>query len=115
MTGTSPPPALMTKSLCLAGLVVLSGGLVCGAPLVTTSPPTAITTGSAMLHGMVNPDGAPVTAFFEYGTTTNYGGTVPVTLPSPGGAAPQEVSATVSRLFSGVTWHCRLTAITDSG
>ena len=42
-------------------------------PTVLTLPPICPCPTSATLNGTVNPDGYPTTAWFQWGTTTNYG------------------------------------------
>jgi len=55
-------------------------------PIVTTLAATGVTAGNANLNGTVNPNGAPTTAYFEYGLTTNYGSTGQVVpLPATNG------------------------------
>ncbi len=43
------------------------------APLATTLAASAISATNATLNGTVNPNGAATTAWFQYGSTTNYG------------------------------------------
>ena len=47
------------------------------AATVWTLSATAVTTTSATLNGTVNPNGYPTTAWFQWGTTTNYGNLTP--------------------------------------
>jgi hypothetical protein len=42
-------------------------------PVATTLAPTSIGETFAVLRGTVNPMGSPTSAWFAYGTTTNYG------------------------------------------
>ena len=66
---------------------------------------------SATLTGTVNPEGSEVTnCRFEYGTTTAYGAAMPCS-PSPGaGRSPVAVSAEITGLAAGTTYHYRLLA-----
>ncbi|HXI54227.1 MAG TPA: C-type lectin domain-containing protein, partial [Candidatus Saccharimonadales bacterium] len=45
-------------------------------PVVTTLAADQLTTNSARLRGQVNPRGWPTTAWFEWGTATNYGNVI---------------------------------------
>jgi hypothetical protein len=85
------------------------------APLVTTEAATSVTSSTAILNGTINPKGANTTAYFEYGTTTAYGTTATAALYSSNGSYPQSVSATVSNLQPGTTYHCRLVATNSQG
>jgi hypothetical protein len=83
-------------------------------PGVTTTAATALTATNATLNGIVNPNGQPATAVFQYGLTTNYGFAAAVagTLT---GATAQAVSANISGLSAGTTYHFRLTATNGAG
>ncbi len=78
------------------------------APVVSTGPASALDTTSATLSGSVNPAGSPVSAHFEYGTDTGYGSSTPVQAVS--GEAPVAVTASLSGLSPGTTYHYRLVA-----
>jgi chitodextrinase len=80
-------------------------------PVVSQTAASGITSTSAALSGLVNPSGAATTAWFEYGTTTAYGSsTSPVTLST---ASP--LSANLTGLASGITYHFRLVARNAGG
>ncbi len=85
-------------------------------PDVTTDAASNVMRTSAKLEGVVNPDGQEVTSCeFEYGTSTAYGQTVPCT-PAPGsGSSPVPVSAELSGLALGTTYHYRLVAGNSNG
>jgi hypothetical protein len=90
--------------------------LVAGAasPSVTTTNPTAITTNSATLKGTANPNGLATSAYFEWGTTTNYGSlTAPQSLGA--GSSPVAVQANLSSLLTDTNYHYRLVASNASG
>jgi hypothetical protein len=84
-------------------------------PLVTTTSASGITATNATLNGTVNPNGAATTAQFEYGLTTAYGSTADVTLSPSNGTTTQTVSAVISGLQAGQTYHYRLTATNSCG
>jgi hypothetical protein len=67
--------------------------------------------GEATLTGTVNPDGIEVTeCVFEYGTSTEYGHSAPCAQAVGAGTSPVAVSAHLTGLEPGVTYHYRLTA-----
>jgi subtilisin-like proprotein convertase family protein len=77
-------------------------------PLAFTHPAQSTTGTSAQLDGMITPGGLPATAWFQWGTSTNYG---LVTPPLPAGATNFNV-AYVTSLVTGLTvnvpYHFRL-------
>lgn len=77
-------------------------------PTAVTGAATNVGDSGATLAGTVTPDGAPVTARFEYGTTTAYGRTAAAT-----GATA--VSATLTGLAPETTYHYRLVATSPGG
>jgi hypothetical protein len=85
-----------------------------GAPQASTLSASSITTNSATLNGTVNPDGYPTTAWFEWGTTTNYGDLTPVVALGSGTTA-LPLSAPLAGLSPGATYHFRVAATNDNG
>lgn len=107
---------------CLATvvlIVVATGFLVphavaAGPPSATTGPALSLTSSSADLTGTVNPNGESTTYSFQFGTTTGYGSqTNPVSAGS--GTQDQVVTAMLTGLRSGTTYHYRMVAINASG
>jgi len=84
-------------------------------PSVTTGAASGITPSAATLNGTVNPNGSASTARFEYGLTVAYGSLAGVTLLPDYGATVQDVSASLSGLQYGTTYHYRLTATNNGG
>lgn len=78
-------------------------------PFVTTGSADAIDFNSATLNGTVKPNGSAGNYYFEYGTTTDYGFTTPVTDIGPG-TIDVPVSAEVSNLDPETTYHFRIVA-----
>ncbi len=80
-------------------------------PEVTTGSNEEVTRTSATLTGVVNPEGKEVTSCrFEYGASEAYGQSAACS-PAPGsGSSAVPVSAKVSGLTAGVTYHYRLVA-----
>ena len=84
-------------------------------PFAETWAATSITNTAAVLNGSVNPMGVATTARFEYGLTAGYGSPVGVTLAPDDGTTAQTVSATLTGLQPGTTYHYRLTATNGAG
>jgi hypothetical protein len=79
------------------------------APAPTTSAASAISFQSATLAGTVNPNGAPASAWFEYGTSTAFGSTTPVQA-IPTGASAVPVTRPLTGLKFGTAYYYRLVA-----
>jgi hypothetical protein len=79
-----------------------------------TSPATKVTLTSATLNGTVNPYGRATTWHFEYGTSKSYG--TKTALQSAGsGTSTTSVSAPISGLTTGRTYHYRIVATNTAG
>ena len=74
----------------------------------------AVGTSGASLAGSVNPLSLPGTAYFQYGPTNAYGSTTPVQSIASGTTAVP-LSATLTGLTPGTTYHARLVATTAAG
>ena len=85
-------------------------------PFVTAAPASGVSATEATLNGTVNPEGVQITeCSFEYGLTIAYGDSVPCS-PSPeGGTTPEAVSAEISGVLPGRTYHFRLLAANSKG
>ncbi len=88
-------------------------------PTVTALPATNLTETSATLNGHLDPDavngGGEITGCeFEWGETTAYGHVVPCT-PEPPYAGASDVSAPISGLKRGATYHFRVKAMNANG
>jgi hypothetical protein len=83
-------------------------------PIARTDPATAIGTLGATLNGTVRTEGAPLSeCAFEYGPTTAYGTSVPCSPEAgsiPDDAEGHAVSAAISGLVVGQTYHFRVRA-----
>jgi alpha-tubulin suppressor-like RCC1 family protein len=84
-------------------------------PAVTTLAATAIADAGATLNGSVNANGGTATVAFEYGLTEFYGTTVAAIPATATGTAETAVSATLSGLIPGATYHFRVLATTGNG
>jgi hypothetical protein len=81
------------------------------APLVTTSGVSGVTGSGATITGTVTGGDTPTTWHAEYGTSVLYGAATPET-PL---AADGPVSATITGLAPGTTYHARLVATNTGG
>ncbi len=84
------------------------------APTAITMPATSVTSSSAQLNGSVNPNGTVTTYFFEYGTTTGYGANSG-TQGAGSGTTAVSVSAALTGLTPGTTYHYRIAATSSAG
>jgi hypothetical protein len=85
-------------------------------PATTTGMSTKVMTSSATLNGTVNPNGLSTTYYFEWGTTTSYGNTIPSTPASAGsGTSGVHVSADITGLSPDTIYHYRLVAVSSFG
>lgn len=82
---------------------------------VITGSAEAQTT-TAKVQGTVNPEGSNVEKCeFQYGTSTEYGESVPCEETIGGGVAPVTVHAELQALRGGTTYHYRLVASNQAG
>ncbi len=84
------------------------------APALTTLAASSLSTAAATLGGTVNPNGVAASYHFEYGTSAAYGSSTPAGSLAAGVSA-QSVSATLSSLAPGTTYHYRLVATNSAG
>ena len=83
-----------------------------GATGPQTGGVTSVTSTSAVLHGVATSGGAGSTWSFEYGTTSTYGRSTSPTLVT---SSPENVSASVTGLFPGTTYHYELVVVGSYG
>lgn len=107
----------MTASTNLGTLTEVTSSPACNsAPTVTTNAASGLTASGATLNGVVSSNGASTTVAFDYGTTTSYGSSVaatPGTLAS--GASNAAVSASLTGLSCGTTYHFRVKGVNSLG
>jgi hypothetical protein len=84
------------------------------APAATTTSAASVSSTSARLNGRVGPNGQDTSWRFEYGTSAAYGSSTP-TQSAGSGTGTRNVSASLSGLTAGVTYHFRLVATNASG
>jgi uncharacterized repeat protein (TIGR03803 family) len=85
------------------------------APTVTTLAASSVTTTGAVLNGSVNPNGYTATAKFQSGLSSGYGTDTAVTLSPANGVTPQNISATLTGLTPGTTYHFRVSGTNVGG
>jgi hypothetical protein len=88
---------------------------------VSAGKPSAVTMGAngvmingATLNGTVNPNGGATSYSFQYGKTTAYGSTTPSSSVGSGNSG-RAVSASLSGLTPGTTYHYRVVATSSAG
>jgi SMP-30/Gluconolactonase/LRE-like region len=91
-------------------------GPLANVPRVGIGPASAITTTSATVSGTINPDGLAAGYQFEWGPDTDYGNVAPAAPVDIGdGTANVQVTAELSGLAPGTTYHYRLRGINAEG
>jgi phosphodiesterase/alkaline phosphatase D-like protein len=105
-------------TVLLVSLALLPAGAgvaaIAAAPTAITGPVSAVGTTSATASGTVNPNGLSTSWYFEYGTSTTYGKKT-ATRSAGSGTTNVEVSATLTGLTPGTTYHYRLVAVNGDG
>ena len=98
--------------LCVGGSVALAAGK----PIATTGSATSVTNTSATVNATVNPNGESTNYAFQYGTSNHYGQqTAGAAVPGGASTTTQPVSASISNLTPGTTYHYRVIASNASG
>ena len=85
-----------------------------GDPIAITLPAVNVASNQATLQGSVNPRALPTFAWFEWGTTSNYGNFTGAFTPGEGRQA-LPISAPVIGLAPRATYHYRIEAYNDLG
>ncbi len=93
------------------GILVASGTV----PIVSTQPATNVQGKEATLNGLVNANDLSAFVTFEYGTTSGYGNKITAVQNPVTGKTASRVSAVVSDLKSGLTYHYRVVATNSIG
>lgn len=84
-------------------------------PAVTTGSASGISDIGATLNGSVNANGDSTAVAFEYGLTTGYGSSAAAAQSPVTGSSSTPVSAPISGLTCGITYHFRVTGTNDGG
>ncbi len=119
---TAPGSHLETISCLASGFCVATDALGQAltarvpSPLVLTEGPAEVSSTTATLAGEVDSnDAAPTSCYFEYGTTSAYGSTVPCASPPATGSSVSTVTAPLTGLAPNTTYHYRLLVRTAVG
>jgi len=84
-----------------------------GPPVAAANPATRVGSFSATLNGSVYPHGLTTTVYLQYGTTTEYGLTIPAQTKT--GNRYQNFSAPIVGLTTSTTYHYRIVATNSFG
>jgi hypothetical protein len=96
-------------------VLVAAAPAAASAASVTTLPATQVGPNSARLNASINTSGQPATWQFQWGLTTKYNHGTPAAAIPAGATSPVPVSATISGLTPGTTYHFRIGALIGSG
>jgi hypothetical protein len=120
VTGLAPGTAYCAALVATNGDGVSTGGRLplttpaLSAPVVSTGTAGAITTTTVTLAGSLTPGGQATSYRFDYGATTAYGSSTAVTAAGSG-SSESTVSAALSGLSPGTSYHFRLEATNATG
>jgi hypothetical protein len=105
---------LLLALLALAGGAVSATSASAAAPLAFTDGADQFTPVGGVVHGRVDPNGQATAAWFQYGTTKNYGKSTP---HHDAGLAKGQVAvaAQITGLKSNTTYHYRVVAESKDG
>jgi hypothetical protein len=85
-------------------------------PAIDSANAASLTASTAELRAAINPDNGDTKYHFEYGTTTNYGGSVPIPDADLGaGSVDVNSSQTVGGLTPNTEYHWRVVATNPAG
>src|SRR5207302_6574456 len=85
-------------------------------PTAVTQPASRIGQQSAQLNATVNPNGGTVTdCHFDWGTGESYGSSIACSSLPGSGTSPVPVSAQLTGLTPGTTYHTRIVAANAGG
>jgi hypothetical protein len=91
------------------------GQFIVGGPTVLTGPANQIDFSSATLTGSANPNGQNTAAWFQYGTTTNYGLTTQVVNIAGTNTTAVSLTNSLTGLQAGAMYHYRLVGTNSVG
>src|SRR6476646_3332729 len=102
--------------LLLTAIVIFAtaAGARAAAPTAVTGPVSAVGATTATVTGTVDPGGVATTWYVEYGTSTAYGSKT-ASKSAGSGSAAAAVSASLSGLTQGTTYHYRVVATSTAG
>jgi hypothetical protein len=95
-------------------LVIATVALAAGSPVVSTGAASSLANTTATIGGTVNPNGTDTQYAFQYGPTILYG-LQTATADAGAGSADVSVTANLTGLQPGTTYHYRIVAISSGG
>jgi phosphodiesterase/alkaline phosphatase D-like protein len=95
-------------------VLAFAGSALAATPSAITGPVNSVGPTTATVTGTVNPNGQATTWYVEYGTSTSYG-TKTASESAGSGTANTAVSANLTGLTPGTTYHYRVVATNSSG
>jgi hypothetical protein len=101
-------------ALAVLGALLLAGSAQGAVPALSTGAASHISYSSADLNGEINPHGASTTYYFQYGTSTAYGGQTAVG-DAGAGTGVVSVKLAISGLQPVTVYHYRLIALSSAG
>ncbi|HVS86073.1 MAG TPA: fibronectin type III domain-containing protein [Gaiellaceae bacterium] len=104
-------PALL---LVLLALVAPGAAFAASPPSATTGPVESVGPTSATVTGTVDPNGTATSWYVQYGTSTSYGSKT-ADANAGSGTSGVPVSASLSGLKAGTTYHYRVVAKSSAG
>src|SRR3954471_7112162 len=107
-------PRLRTLLAASLVLLVVTGVASAAAPTASTGPTTATGATTATVTGSVVPGGQATTWHVEYGTSTAYG-KASSQVSAGSGTGATAVSANLTSLSDGTTYHYRVVASNSAG
>jgi len=96
------------RSIRLWDSPLSAGDIAAALSSVTTGEALNVSATATQLTGEVNPQGNTASFDFEYGTTTAYGQTIAATPPSGSSSSAIAITANLTGLQTGTTYHYRL-------
>ncbi len=97
-----------------ASLATVAATAQAASPTVATRTAASVGTTAVTLRGTVNPQGAPTTYSFQWGTATTYGQQTP-NRSAGRGTSGRDVSFRLGGLTPGTTYHYRVVATNADG
>lgn len=95
--------------------IMVSSGQTSSAPTVTLNNVSSITPSTATINAFVNANNSVTNCSIEYGTTLAYGNTVGALPTGFVGNADSAITATLTGLLAGTTYHYRVKATNTIG